>query len=103
MDIDGLRKRIDELDQQLVKLLNERAQCAHAIGRLKRGQQMPIYEPKREQVIFENVRQHNDGPLDDRHLVQIYERIIDIMRTIQREEITTEAPTPHSTEFEDND
>ncbi len=103
MTIDDLRRKIDELDARLVELLNARASCAQEIGRLKRGQEMPIYEPQREKVIFENVRRHNHGPLDDRHLAQIYERIIDIMRTIQREEITQQAPPAGSSELEEND
>ncbi len=103
MDISELRKKIDELDARLVELLNERAKCATEIGKLKRGREMPIYEPQREKIIFENVRKHNRGPLDDHHLVQIYERIIDIMRSIQREEITHAGPVEHSTELEEND
>lgn len=87
MDIADWRKKIDELDQRLVELLNERARAAKEIGSLKRNTQMPIYEPEREREIFENVRQRNSGPLPDRELVQIFERIIDVMRKIQHVEI----------------
>ena len=55
MDIADWRKKIDELDRRLVELLNERAQAAHEIGKLKRNTSMPIYEPEREKKIFENV------------------------------------------------
>ena len=103
MTIEDLRKKIDELDAQLVELLNERAKCATEIGRLKRGREMPIYEPQREKVIFENIQQKNRGPLDGRHLVAIFERIIDIMRGIQRDEITQEPPKVRSSEFDEND
>ena len=87
MDIADWRKKIDELDQRLVELLNERANAAKAIGSLKRDTKMPIYEPDREREIFENVRRKNPGPLPDRDLVQIFERIIDVMRKIQHVEI----------------
>jgi chorismate mutase-like protein len=87
MDISDWRKKIDELDQRLVELLNERAAAAKAIGALKRNTQMPIYEPDRERQIFEKVRKRNKGPLPDLELVQIFERIIDIMRKIQHVEI----------------
>jgi len=50
MDIADWRKKIDELDRQLVRLLNERAQAAHEIGKLKRNTAMPIYEPDREKT-----------------------------------------------------
>lgn len=87
MDIADWRKKIDELDRRLVELLNQRARAAQEIGRLKKNTQMPIYEPDREKKIFENVAQVNAGPLSDRDLKQVYERIIDVMRAIQKEEI----------------
>jgi len=86
MDIADWRKRIDEIDLQLVTLINERAKAAGAIGELKRHVAMPIYEPQREQMVFENVRRTNAGPLQDRDLLQIYERIMDVMRKLQREQ-----------------
>lgn len=102
MDISDWRKKIDELDQRLVELLNDRAAAAKAIGVLKRNTQMPIYEPDREREIFENVRQRNGGPLPDRELVQIFERIIDVMRMIQHVEIepNPQAKAGGESEFE---
>jgi chorismate mutase-like protein len=102
MDIADWRKKIDELDRQLVRLLNERAQAAHEIGKLKRNTAMPIYEPDREKTIFENVRSHNQGPLPDSELRQIYERIIDVMRKIQKTEIVPDgkAEAAAQTEFD---
>ena len=51
MDIADWRKKIDEVDQQLVRLINERAVCAVEIGKLKHGLAMPVYEPDRERII----------------------------------------------------
>jgi chorismate mutase len=96
MTIDDWRKQIDDLDRKLVQLLNERAQAARAIGVLKRDTQMPIYEPDRERQIFSNVQQSNPGPISGGDLVHIYERIIEVMRNLQRQEI--EAPTNESAE-----
>jgi chorismate mutase len=87
MDISDWRKKIDELDRKLVELLSERARAAHEIGKLKRVAGMPIYEPDREQTVFNNVQKANPGPLPDHDLLNIYERIMDIMRQIQQEEI----------------
>jgi chorismate mutase len=70
-----------------VDLLNQRAKAAQEIGRLKRNTSLPIYEPEREKVIFENVRKANQGPLPDGELRHVYERIIDVMRNIQKIEI----------------
>jgi chorismate mutase-like protein len=90
MDITDWRKKIDELDRKLVELISERAQCAHEIGKLKRNSSMPIYEPDREKIIFQNIERYNTGPLSERQLRQIYERLIDVMRQIQRDEMAPE-------------
>src|SRR5580698_10580904 len=90
MEIEDWRRKIDELDRQIVSLLSERAEAAQAIGKLKRTTSMPIYEPNRERVIFENVRAANRGPLPDIELVHIYERIIDVMRALQSEELASQ-------------
>ena len=91
MDIEDWRKRIDELDQKLVELLNQRARCAVEIGRLKRTTNLPIYEPDREKFILENVCHANRGPLSDDDLKRVYERMIDVMRTIQRLDMQPQA------------
>lgn len=89
MDIAEWRLKIDELDRQIVALLSERAEAAKAIGKLKRSTDMPVYEPNRERVIFENVRAANKGPLPDIELTHVYERIIDVMRALQRDELAS--------------
>ena len=91
MDIEDWRKKIDELDRKLVELLSERARAAVEIGRLKRNTNLPVYEPDRERIVFANVQQANPGPLPGRDLVRIYERIIDVMRNVQKEEIVPKA------------
>jgi chorismate mutase-like protein len=90
MDISAWRKKIDEIDGRLVELLSARARAAHEIGRLKRNAGMPIYEPDREQAVLSHIAQVNPGPLSDRELTGIYERIMDIMRLIQQEEMAPE-------------
>src|ERR1700693_1043072 len=87
MDIADWRRKIDELDRRLVELLSERAQAAVEIGRLKRNTNLPIYQPERERTVFENVQEMNRGPLRGRDLVRIFERIMDVMRNIQKEGI----------------
>jgi chorismate mutase len=89
MDIEDWRRKIDELDRQIIGLISERAAAAQAIGRLKRATSLPVYEPNRERVIFDNVRAHNPGPLPDAELMHIYERIIDVMRALQRNELAS--------------
>jgi chorismate mutase len=96
MDIEDWRKKIDDLDRKLVELLSERARAAVEIGKLKRNTSMPIYEPDRERIVFANVQEANHGPLPGRDLVRIYERIIDVMRNIQKEEIVMRDPLSKS-------
>jgi len=90
MTLEELRKQIDVLDRQLVDLLSERAQAALQIGHLKAATSLPVYEPGREKVIYANVRAANKGPLPDIELTHIFERIIDVMRTLQSNELATE-------------
>lgn len=106
MDIEDWRKKIDALDKKLVELLSERARAAVEIGRLKRNTALPIYEPDRERIVFANVQDANPGPLTGRDLVRIYERIMDVMRNVQKEEIvpkkeTAEAETEFDSEVND--
>jgi chorismate mutase len=86
MEIADWRKQIDELDVEIVGLINKRAAAARAIGELKRQAGLPIYEPAREHEVFERVRAANPGPLPDTELIHVYERIIDVMRSLQRQD-----------------
>ena len=84
MEIADWRKKIDSLDEQIVGLLSERAAAAVAIGDIKRQSGAPIYEPNRESQVYEHVRTANSGPLTAAQVQDIYERIMDVMRSLQR-------------------
>ena len=90
MTLEELRDQIDVLDRQLVELLSERARAAVRIGQLKAATSLPVYEPNREKVIYSNVRAANKGPLPDIELTHIYERIIDVMRSLQKNELASQ-------------
>jgi chorismate mutase len=87
VEISDWREKIDELDVQIVRLINQRAEAARAIGELKRVAKLPVYEPRREQAVFDHVRAANPGPLGDAELLHVYERIIDVMRSLQRRDL----------------
>ena len=82
--IDELRTRIDEIDEQLVRLLNARAECALAIGREKRVAGLEVYQPAREEEVLAHVQAINGGPLDDGAMKRLFERVIDEARRLER-------------------
>ena len=81
------RKRIDAVDLKILALLNERTQIVEEIGRIKQHLTLPIYEPKREDQVFHNVMSSNPGPLSGEAVKRVFERIIDEMRTVQRDKM----------------
>jgi chorismate mutase len=83
-EVDGLRRRIDLIDDQLMKLLNSRSACAVEIGRVKRQVGMAVYQPERETWILERVEANNPGPLDPGAVRRVFERIIDEGRRLER-------------------
>ena len=76
MSLDELRKRIDEIDHQLVKLLNERARVVVEIGTLKNKTDKPIYAPDREKEVFERIVKANEGPLPDKCLMAVWRELM---------------------------
>jgi chorismate mutase len=79
------RRNIDEIDRQLVQLLNKRAYHAIEIGRIKKRLNIPIYDPEREEEIFQSLRAVNYGPLTAEAMQRLFERIIDESRRIERD------------------
>lgn len=81
------RVRIDAVDLKILALLNERTEIVEEIGRIKQRLTLPIYEPKREEQVFRNVISNNRGPLSGEAVKRVFERIIDEMRTVQRDKM----------------
>ena len=71
----NLRRRIDQIDDQLMKLLNSRSACAVEIGRIKRALGLAVYQPDREKWILDRVERNNPGPLDSNALDAILDRL----------------------------
>ena len=86
MTLDDWRARIDDIDEAIVRLLNERAACAMAIGRLKKEQGIPLYQPERERYVIERVRALTEqmrGSLGPVAVGRLFERIIDEARRLE--------------------
>ena len=84
MDIDSIRNRINNLDDELLRIFNERAALALQIGEIKKQTGLPIYDPKREKMIFARMQQNNRGPLDNAAIIRLFERVIDESRSLER-------------------
>ena len=84
MNIDDWRRRIDEIDRQLVTLLNERSRCAMEIGRIKQERHLPLYQPEREKEVLAAAERSNTGPLPDTAIRRLFERILDEARSVER-------------------
>jgi chorismate mutase len=87
LSLDALRDEIDRLDEVIVRLLDRRARCAYAVGRIKHEQGMAIYEPTREAKVMAHVQAVNsalEGPLTADAIERLYERVMDEARRIQR-------------------
>jgi len=83
-ELERWRKQIDEIDEQLLKLLNRRSQCAVEIGHFKRKVNLPAYQPERELEVLRHVVESNPGPLDNAAIRRLFERIIDEARSLER-------------------
>ncbi len=76
MSLEELRNKIDEIDHQLVRLLNERARVVVEIGKLKTKTDKPVYAPEREKEVFAKITKANEGPLPNRCLVAIWRELM---------------------------
>jgi chorismate mutase len=88
--LEEYRVMIDVVDRRIVDLLNERTRVVEEIGRVKREAHLPIYEPKREDLVFANIAAANHGPITPAGLRSIFDRIMDEMRSIQRVRMSAE-------------
>jgi chorismate mutase / prephenate dehydratase len=80
----SLRSRMDTIDQQLARLLQERAEVSLRVGKTKSGgDSAPIFVPHREAEVLANV-QAVRGPLDEHAIASIYREILSTSRALQR-------------------
>jgi len=83
MDIEYWRNEIDELDEELLRLLNMRARLALKIGELKKAAGLPICDPERERAVLQKLQLANGGPLDPGAVAKLFRRIISESRRVE--------------------
>lgn len=85
MNLDDLRKQIDSLDEEIVRLLNERINVVLSIGEEKKKAGAEIYVPARERAVFDKIRALNKGPLPDESAHAIYREIMSAALALETE------------------
>ena len=83
MDISDWRRKIDDIDRRLVKLLNERAECVVEIGKIKLDSGLPVLELSREDEVLRHALEANHGPLDGEVVRRVFESIVRESRGLQ--------------------
>ena len=76
MPLDDIRKRIDSIDEQLLKLLSERTDCVHEVGEIKKKENLQIYAPEREEALLRKLIKKSDGKLPEKSIRAIYREIM---------------------------
>lgn len=89
MELSDWRERIDNIDHQLINLLNERMQCAQAIGRIKKAAGQPIRDPERELDVIAKIKAYNQGLqglVKDEALEELYWLLIELTTNFELKE-----------------
>lgn len=81
--VDVLRNRIDQIDEKIVKLLNDRASLAQRIGQSKSLTSQEVYVPNREKEILQRATHLNRGPLPASAIRSVYREIISGCRSLE--------------------
>ena len=82
--LEKLRSHIDELDNDLLKLLNERAKCMIKIGKIKQKEKKDVLVPLREKELLDRLRTVNKGPMTDGMMIYLFQQIIDTLKDLQK-------------------
>ncbi len=81
--IEELRSRVDKVDRELIRILNERARIVQEIVAIKAEAGKPLFDPKREEEILRKVAEVNEGPIYDSSMREIFELILHRIRDLE--------------------
>ena len=82
-DIGGWRSKIDEIDERIVELMNQRASCAIEIGRIKEASGIDIENLSREADVLGHIAAINSGPLQSDTLETVFRTIIEACKRLE--------------------
>jgi chorismate mutase / prephenate dehydratase len=85
LSLDEIRNQIDQIDTELLRLLNERADLVHEIGAIKRSAGLPIYAPEREESLLQALTQKNKGRLPSDAIRAIYREIMSASLALEKD------------------
>src|SRR5579871_3204510 len=84
MSLPEWRKEIDRIDEQMLQLLNRRAELAQQIGHAKSSARSHYFTPEREHTVYKRLQQSNRGPLEWESVRSIYKEIISACRALEK-------------------
>ena len=83
--VEELRRRVNEVDDQLVRILNKRARIVQELGKYKQESGVALFDPRREEEILRRVAKINEGPIYDTSMRDIFELIMHRIRDLEAE------------------
>jgi prephenate dehydratase/chorismate mutase len=100
--IDNPRAQIDAIDDELLRLLNKRVEIALRVGEVKRREDISLCDHNREREVLTRLCRQNSGPLDERNVTSIFQRIIDECLHIQQRTFSIKTINTHISEANAN-
>ncbi|MCK4258906.1 MAG: bifunctional 3-deoxy-7-phosphoheptulonate synthase/chorismate mutase [Halanaerobiales bacterium] len=85
-EIQKLREELDVINKQLLKLLNRRAEVVQKVGQIKKENNLPIYDPEREQVMYAKIVANNTGPFSDETIEHLFKEIAKASTKLQEKQ-----------------
>jgi chorismate mutase / prephenate dehydratase len=86
-ELDLVRRRIDAVDQELLRLISERARCAQQVAHIKTGTEghgVQFYRPEREVAVLRRIKEANPGPLDGEEVARLFREIMSACLALER-------------------
>ena len=85
--LDDLRRDIDEVDREILRLLARRMQLVLQVGDYKRKHDLAVYDPERERRMLERLASNSPAPLSAESAKRIFERLIDESRSLEQRHV----------------